>query len=143
MNNSKYADAYKLKLFVTLFPNYKDKITNFIDIGDMEIIFYMADGSKVIFDEVYKTAKYFEPHLNSLDMLPREEWLNEFSRKLKRKLSIANVTRKELSAQTGFSVNTICRYVKGERVPDIFAINKIAQALNCDSRQLIDFDYLL
>jgi hypothetical protein len=143
MNNSNHVDTYKLKLFVTLFPNFKDKITDFTDIGDKETIFYMSDGSKAIFDEVYKTVKYIEPRPYTVESLPKEEWLAEFSRKLKRRLSMANMTRKELSARTGLSINTICRYVKGERVPDIFVINEIAKALNCDSIRFIDLNYLL
>lgn len=143
MNNSNHIDAYKLKLFVTLFPNFKDKITDFTDIGDKETIFYMSDGSKAIFDEVFKTVKYIEPRPNPVEMLPKEEWLDEFSRKLRRRLSMVKMTRKELSARTGLSVNTICRYVKGDRVPDIFIINEIAKALDRDSIEFIDFDYLL
>lgn len=143
MNNSNHSDAYTLKLFVTLFPNFKDKITDFVDIGDKETIFYINDGSKVIFDNIAHTAKYIKPRSNPVEMLPKEEWLDEFSRKLKRKLSMANMTRKELSARTGLSVNTICRYAKGDRVPDIFVINEIAKALDCDSIEFIDFDYLL
>lgn len=143
MNNSNHSDAYTLKLFVTLFPNFKDKITDFVDIGDKETIFYINDDSKVIFDNIAHTAKYIKPRPNPVEMLPKEEWLDEFSRKLKRKLSMANMTRKELSARTGLSANTICRYVKGDRVPDIFVINEIAEALDCDSIEFIDFDYLL
>ena len=143
MNNSNHADAYKLKLFVTLFPNFKDKITDFTDIGDKETIFYMSDGSKAIFNEVFKTVKYIEPRPNTAEKLSKEEWLAEFSRKLKRRLFMANMTRKELSARTGISINTMRRYVNGERVPDIFAINEIAKALDCDSIMFIDFNYLL
>ena len=143
MSNLNYSDAYKLKLFLTLFPVYRDKITNFIYIGDMETIFYMHDGGKVIFDELNKSAQYIDPHTYGQDGLPEEEWLNEFSRKIKRKLSMKNMNRKELASMVGVPLNTIYRYVKGERVPNIFIIKKIAQVLECDVRELVNFDYLL
>ena len=71
------------------------------------------------------------------------EHIIAFSRKLKLKLSIENITRKELSVQTGIAFNTICRYVKGERIPDIYSIYKISKALNREIKEFIDFDYLL
>ena len=140
---NKYTDRYVLRIFEMLFPNYKDDIVEYYNIGDMETIFRMSDGSKVIFDERNKTAKHIEPRPNTLTELSEEEWLIEFSRKLKRKLSMANISRKELSLQTEIPTSTIYRYVRGERVPDIFSIKKIARALNRETVELTDFDYLL
>ena len=54
-----------------------------------------------------------------------------------------NITQKDLAVQTGISYISICRYTRGERVPDIFIIRKIAKALDCEIIELIDFDYLL
>ena len=140
---NKCSDKYVLKMFTMSFPNYKDDIVDYYYIGDTETIFHISDGSKVIFDGRNKTAKHIGPRPNARTELSEEEWLSEFSRKLKRKLSMSNITRKELSLKTGISIGTIYRYVRGERVPDIFSIKKIARALNRETVELTDFDYLL
>lgn len=129
--------------FETMFPSYKDKIVDSTYLGDFETIFYINDGTKVIFDEINKTAKYIKPRSNTETELSKEEWLNEFSRKLRVKLSRLNMTGTELSSKTGISTNTLYRYIRGERVPDIFSINKITKALGCKIEDLTNFDYLL
>lgn len=134
---------YTVRLFKTMFPNYSDKINDFEYIGDMETIFYMSDGSRVIFDEVDKLAKYIEPNSDGKRELSEKEWQYEFSRKLKRKLELSNITLKELSEATGISYNSICRYARGDRTPDIFSIKKIANFLKCAVMELSDFNYLL
>lgn len=137
-----YGDDYVKKVFLRLFPMYTD-VADYYSIGDMETMFVMSDRSKVIFDELNKTSKYIEAHSSDITELTEEEWLNEFSRKLKRKLFLSKMTKKELSEKTGISINTIYRYTKGERVPDIFSIKKIAKALNRESIEFTDFDYLI
>lgn len=137
------ADNRVLKLFTMLFPVYKDNIVNYYSIGDMETIFHLENGSKVIFDELYKTAKYIESRPNTLTELSEEEWLSEFSRKLQRRLSLLNLTRKELGLRIGIPTTTMNRYVNGEKVPNIFIIKKIAKVLNRDFIEFTDFDYLL
>ena len=137
------ADNRVLKLFTMLFPVYKDNIVNYYSIGDMETIFHLENGSKVIFDELYKTAKYIESRPNTLTELSEKEWLHEFSRKLQRRLSLLNLTKKELGLRIGMPTSTMYRYVNGEKAPDIFIIKKIAKALNRDFIEFTDFDYLL
>ena len=132
-----------VELFKMMFPVYNDKIIDYVDIRDMETIFYMKDGSKVIFDALDRTAIYIKPRTDSDAELSEEEWRKEFSRKLKRKLAMRNISQKNLAVQTGMPYNTVCRYARGDRTPDIFIIKKIAKALNCEVVELIDFDYLL
>lgn len=132
-----------VELFKMMFPVYNDKIIDYMNIGDMETIFYMTDGSKVIFDALDRTAIYIKPRTDSDAELSEEEWRKEFSRKLKRKLALRNMTQKNLAVQTDISYNSISRYSRGERTPDIFIIKKIAKALNCEAAELMDFDYLL
>lgn len=48
--------------------------------------------------------------------------------------------RKELAEASGLSVKTIERYRRGERVPNLIDIHKIANALECDPRELMPVD---
>lgn len=137
------ADGMHLRKFMILFPDYEDKIVSYDDIGDMDVCFGISDGGKVIFDTLNETARYISPRPVAVTELPQEEWLYEFSRKLKRKLSMINMTQKELSSNTRIPINTLGRYTRGERVPDIITTKKIAKALGCDVMELIDFDYLI
>ena len=130
------------RTFKTLFPVYADKIIESYYIGDMETVFYMMDNSKVIFDELDKTAMYIPPRPDSTIELSEEEWRKEFSRKLKRKLIFKNMSQRELSLSSGIPYNTIRRYVGGETIPNVLSIKKISKALECDPSELSDFGYL-
>ena len=52
--------------------------------------------------------------------------------KIRKARKAAKMSQKEISARTGFAVNTISRYENGERLPNIEAIAKIAAALGMD-----------
>lgn len=134
---------YVSRLFKELFPSYSDEICDVRGIGDMEVIFYMYDGSKVIFDELDDSAMFIEKDKYNKDELTDEEWLQEFSRKLKRKLKIRNITRHELADKMGLSYNSICRYSRGEHIPNVLVINKMAKILDCTVEELTDFNYLI
>lgn len=130
-------------LFIMMFPSYSDEIISYKYIGDKETIFYMRDNSKVIFDELDKSARYIKPRENMDSELSEEEWKKEFSRKLNRKISLKNITRKELSDKAGISDRTLRRCFHGDSVPDIFTLHKIAKVLECNEAELIYFNYLL
>ena len=130
-------------LFIMMFPSYSDEIMNYKYIGDRETIFYMKDNSKVIFDELDKSARYIKPRENMSSELSEEEWKNEFSRKLNRKISLKNITKKELSDKVDISYATLRRYFYGDSIPDIFTLRKIAKVLECNEAELIYFNYLL
>lgn len=133
-----------LKMFCMMFPCYEETgIESYEFIDDMEYIFHIADGSRVIYDDISKFARYLPPRQLCINEVTEEEWKQEFSRKLKKKISFKGTTLKVISENTGIPYRTLMRYSTGERVPDIFSVKKIARELNCDVVKLTNFDYLL
>lgn len=128
--------------FETLFPSYCGRITRCKYIGDGETIFYMMDGSKVIFDELENTALYIAPRDSDSARLSEYEWRREFSRKIKRKLELKRMTQKELASLTGISCTSLRKYMHGESTPNAYILNKIAEVLKCHDAELIYFNYL-
>jgi len=49
-----------------------------------------------------------------------------------------NMSRSELASQIGVGVNTIWRYEKGERQPDIDVLKKLGEVLHCTVDDLIN-----
>lgn len=129
------------RMFMMMHAKTGTEIVDYECIGDFEYRFDMSDGAKLMFDELDKTCCMVKTH--SSNALTEEEWLKEFSRKLKRKVRLAGTTLKDISAQTGIPYTTIKRYANGIHIPNAMTINQIAKALNCDVAELVDFDYLL
>ena len=134
---------YIVDRFKMMFESENCKVMDCKDIGDHEIIFYMSDGTKSIFDEFADGVINIFREDNENAELTDKEWLREFSRKLKKKMHNANISRVALSEKTGISYSTICRYVNGYIAPDVLSLKKISRALGCPIEQLTNFDYLL
>ena len=129
------------RMFMMMHAKTGTEIVDYECIGDFEYRFDMSDGTKLMFDELDETCCSVKTHSNNA--LTEDEWVKEFSRKLKRKVRLAGTTLKDISAQTGIPYITMKRYANGICIPNAMAINQIAKALNCDVTELVDFDYLL
>lgn len=129
--------------FELMFPTYYKDIVNYKYIGDWETVFTLSDNSKVIFDEFHETIKIIKPRTkNNLD-LSEQEWREEFSRKLKRKMEFRGITQKEFAADIGISVHTMCNYTTGKSTPSAHVVAKMASIFRCSISELTDFSYLL
>ena len=67
------------------------------------------------------------------------EWIKEFGTNLKRIMYENNITRRELSKDTGLTEVSVSRYINGLRVPSTITLLKLAYALDCDLDDLADF----
>lgn len=50
----------------------------------------------------------------------------------------ANMTQKELAGACGLSELSVCRYEKGERIPNITLAKRMAEALGCSLEDLCE-----
>ena len=67
------------------------------------------------------------------------EWLAYFGINLMEILEEAKMTQRELADTAGISEASLCKYINGHQMPGVRAIINIADALNCDVSELIDF----
>lgn len=132
-----------IERFEILFPTYCGRITGCKYIGDGETIFYMLDGSKVIFDKLEETALYIAPRDSGSTCLSEYEWRKEFSRKLQRKLELKHISQKQLASLIGISYSSLRKYVRGESTANAYILNKMSEVLKCSDSELIYFNYLL
>lgn len=134
-------EAYEL--FLMYYPGKERTITDQINIGDNEYMFYINDGRRVRFDAVEHTMSY----IKYKDNLTYEEldtiWINEFSRKLKKKLKLNRFTQKDFANEIGVTERTIHNYINGKSIPDYLILRRIARILDCTIEDLTNFDYLL
>lgn len=111
-------------------------------IGDLETIFELSDGRRILFDETRNSLMTLLPHEDGSDIAD-EEWEKEFKRRLRKKIALSPYTQKELCEIVDISENSMSNYVNGRRIPDITTLRGLARALKCTLRDLTDFDYLL
>ncbi len=130
------------RMFSLYCPNYADLAYKQKYLGDFETLFFLKDGDKILFDELNKKWKLISTSPDKTE-LTDDEWVAEFSRKLKKKLSLKHVLQKDLAKALNVSTFAVNRYVNGTQTPPILILRKIAGILGCSVEELTNFDYLL
>lgn len=113
------------------------------DIGEFEMVYTLVNGEKYRYDAISSNASHIRPRTKDDDNLTEVEWRKEFARKLKRKLYYNGITQHELSQMINISEYTISNYINGKTTANGYVISKIARAIECTTRELTDFGYLL
>lgn len=131
-----------LKLFNEYWPSYTDKVIDQKEIGDFETVFTLTDGERILFDEMGCTLRFIHPIPPEQFHLFHEQWLKEFSRKVKKKMKIRRITQTELAEKLDISSVTVGRYVNGKRRPDYLFMLDLSNILNCDINEISNFWYL-
>lgn len=125
------------------YPVVADKVVDQIYIGDGECMFTLSDNYKVRYDVFDNNVSYIYPRTGNPTRLTEEEWLQEFSRRLRKKMWMNDVTQKQLSKEINISERMVSKFVNGKKEPGYYIVSRIASYLKCDVRELTDFDYLL
>lgn len=69
-----------------------------------------------------------------------EQWTQEFTTRLRRKMNSEGVNQRQLSQRTGLSEASISKYISGERTPKGPTLTKLAKALNASLYELIPIE---
>ena len=129
----KTRDVNVFNEFVKMCPWAVDKVVrwNSSDVG--EIVVELDDGSVIQYDQVVKTFRCASS-LEELDAMRtptnEEEWKQEFSRRLYRKMRSKGYTQDDLSGDADISPASITKYVNGVAVPSTYNMVKIAKVLH-------------
>ena len=129
----KTRDVNVFNEFVKMCPWAVDKVVhwNSSDVG--EIVVELDDGRVIQYDQVVKTFRCASS-LEELDAMRtpanEEEWKQEFSRRLYRKMRSKGYTQDDLSWDADISPASITKYVNGVAVPSTYNMVKIAKVLH-------------
>lgn len=115
------------------YPEIADDIQSWYTSGDWEITLKLKDGRKWIFDGRDNVLIRIRD-----DDIAQEEYVQEFSRRLNRKMRDAGIGTDELGERLGVSRATVSRYLNGHTIPSGYVIMRIAQILQCSTNELFD-----
>lgn len=126
--------------FKNTYPSKRKEAIHYEPFGFAEILIFMKDGSKYVYNHQYRRLRCIrDPRpIPEPEPINDEEWLNEFSKKLRKAMKNKHVNQRELSELTGVSRQAINRYLNCEREPGITTVRKIAIALDCKFSDLLE-----
>ena len=110
--------------FVTNYPDLGEQIVDWYPSGQMEITVKLTNDKKYTYDP--------EHHYDTTE----DEWRENFSRNLSRKLYNSGMSQDLLAIETSISPTTINKYIKGRATPSAYNLCKIAEVLKCSPTEL-------
>ena len=110
------------------YPFISRAAVEYTQIGPMELLVTLSDGSTVLYDDIDQTFRTLPRDSRHMS---EQQCREEFSIRLKRLMYRKGVTQKELSEETGISEMTISNYMNGKRTPSFYNVDKISKALKC------------
>ena len=105
----------------------------FINRG-LDIVIRTRDNSLHVFEIV---NEHMYSLVDDLDNVTEEEVRREFRRQLKYRMFLKYVTQADLADICEITQTAVSRYMTGDNAPNVFIVNKIANALGCTMNDLI------
>lgn len=130
-NNSKWKLIFSnLELY---YPDTLEQMQSWYASGDWEVTLKLKDGTRWMFDGRENLLSKIRD-----DNISQEEYCEEFSRRLYRKMRDAGVGTEELAERLGVARSTVSRYLNCHTIPSGYVIMRIAQILQCSPNDLYD-----
>lgn len=127
------------------YPTFYERTVEHVAVGYHSLLAVLDDGTKLEFSSLDNTIKdvtrTYDPEFNN--NMTDDEYRNEFASRLKSVMRDRSIKQEQLADTIDVSRQIMSRYVNGKAVPKTPVIRRIARALDCDVRYLIDFDYIL
>ena len=122
--------------FVERQPSLASQVVDWYPSGQMEIVIKLYDGTKLIYNWLIDSVCRYDSYTEYDD--DEESLKRIFGYRVKNRLYILNMSQEDLAEKTGISYVTISKYVHGKSSPSITNAKRIAKALKCQLRELID-----
>lgn len=137
--NERIIREYKL-----WYPTFYERTIDIAITGYHLLLASLDDGNKVEFSLLDNSLRdVTHIYTNGSDDASEEEWRKRFGDRLKTLLRDRSFKHESFSELLGISRAMLSRYINGKATPSSYVIQRIARVLNCDVRDLIDFDYIL
>lgn len=72
--------------------------------------------------------------------MSEDEWKIKFTSKLADAIGESRMTQQQLAEKTGVSQSLLSNYLNGKTIPTAYRLQKIADAIHCDMKDLVMFD---
>lgn len=125
--------AHWRRKFELYYSYLADKVDHYEDAGNGQLLVYLRDGTRVLYDTFEDTCRNLPKDSQSMT---ESECNAEFAARLRTIMKRRGCTQRELSARTGFSQSAISKYVSGKTMPSFYSVDKIAKALGCSVDEL-------
>lgn len=138
--NERIIREYKL-----WYPSFYDRTVDISITGYHMLLAVLDNGNKVEFsllDNGLRDVTHIY-NVETDDDMCEEEWRKRFGDRLKTLIRDRSFNHETMSELLGISRVMLSRYINGKATPSSYAINRIARVLNCDVRDLVDFNYIL
>ena len=116
------------------YPDEYTQMQSWYTSGDWEVSIKLKDGSRWVFDG----RENLLCRLRDDEDLSQEEYTQEFSRRLYRKMRDAGIGTEELADRLGISRVTLSRYLHGHTIPNGYVLTKMASVIQCSINDLTD-----
>lgn len=131
--------------FKMWYPTFYERAEFITTVGYHLVLAALDDGTKVEFCSLDNTlrdvTRTYDTDFN--DNMDDEEYRKEFSIRLKTLLHDRGIKQEDLADTIGVSRQIMSRYINGKSMPKVYIIRRMSRVLDCDIRDLIDFDYIL
>ena len=111
-----------------------DDVVTITKLNDWDIFIEFKDGRKRIFDS--STGYHKDIFYDDINEITEEQERKEFIYRLRTFMARNNINQEELAEKIGTTQTMISRYIRGETIPNVFTVRKIAKVLNCSMDDL-------
>ena len=117
----------------------EDDVIEIKELNEWDLLIIFRNGRKVMFDRF--TGYYKNIYYNDINKLTEDQEMREFTFRLRSLMGRKQVSQQELAERIGTSQVMISRYVRGETVPSVLMVRKIAKALGYSIDDFFDKEY--
>ena len=121
---------------ITSYNNKGLDIAELKELNEWDLLISFKDGRRVLYDRF--TGYHKNIFYNNINELTEEQEKKEFAYRLRSLMKRKWITQEQLAEQLNTTQAMISRYVRGETMPSVLMVRKIAKALECS---IDDFFY--
>ena len=129
--------------FKLWYPLFYERTVDCVINGYHSLLAILNDGTKLEFSSLDNTlrdvTRIYDPDYNT--NMSEEEWRKEFGNRLNALLRDRSMKHEVLADRLGVSRIMVSKYINGKATPSSYNLKRIARVLDCDIRELVDFDY--
>lgn len=127
------------------YPTFYERTVDCVITGYHLLLAILDNGNKVEFCSLDNTlrdvTRTYDVNFN--ESINEADYRNELGDRIKTLLRDRSLKQDTLAEMVGVSRISMSKYINGRVMPSVLIIRRIARALDCDIRDLIDFDYVL
>lgn len=112
-----------------------DKAIDIVIVDDWTLHVRLEDGSSVVYDDMLHTIRNLPQNSKTMT---EQECRVEFGCRLRKILLHRGMSQSELCRRADITDVQLSRYMNGRHTPSLYAVDKIAKALDCS---IDDFTY--